>query len=206
MGAMQISAQVAKGQLTVDVQLRNQLDEPIYLQHWLMDWYGLLGIPEMHAGKNRKTARFTRELAYVCTGAPGEVVLLNGDGPSPALVVGSQGVLQPRLMPTVPRLPESSRLLPNAELKWAIKLPLPLCEWFAYEPPVATPTRAVQVHTLRYRLDFIRKSKLRSEPTEFVNFPGIFQARGDSESVAAVTTLATPITVQQRTDPFQRFA
>lgn len=203
---MQISAQTTASHLLVDVQLRNEFEEPIYLQHWLMDWYGLLGIPEMHAGKNRKTAGFTRELAYVCTGAPGEVVLLNGDGPSPAVVPGSQGILQPRLMPTVPRLPECSRLPPNAELQWSIKLPLPLCEWFAYEPPVATLTRPVQVHSLRYRLEFIRKSKLRGEPTEFVNFPGIFQARGDSESLEAVTALPTPVTVQQRTDPFQRFA
>lgn len=193
---MEITARTDANRLLVDVRIRNEFEERIYLAHWLLDWYGLLGIPEMHAVKSQKTARRTRELAYVCTGAPGEVVLLNGDGPG----------FPPGIAPTVPRLPLCSRLDPQATLQWTLTLPVPLCEWYAYEPPLDQPTRPVRAETLRYRLEVLRASRCRGTPKEHPSYPGVFYASGNTEVFEASAALEPAVIVLQRTDSFRRFA
>jgi len=196
MESMKIEARVDSNHLVVEVTFESTISEPLYLRHWLSDWYGLLGIPEMNATTNPKTAGFTRELAYACTGAPGELVLLNADGPS----------FPPGIAPARPRVPESTRLLPGARVSWKIRLPLPMREWHAYEPPRDQPTRRVSADRVRYKLEAIRESQCRHRPVkEFVNFPGVFQARGIGEEYEASAALAEPIVLLQRTDAFERF-
>jgi hypothetical protein len=193
---MKIQASVNTTHLSVQVQVANDLEEPLYLQHWIQDWYGLLGIPEMNATTNRKTAGFTRELAYACVGQAGELVLLSGEGPAPP----------PHIMMTQPRVPQSTRLMPGASESWTIRLPLPIREWYAYATPRDQPTRSVAVQAVRYRLETLRESQCRRVPVkEFVNFPGIFQAYGLGDVREATAQLPTPITVLQRTDAFERF-
>jgi hypothetical protein len=160
------------------------------------DWYGLLGDPKLDMRANPRSAPFTRELAYVCTGAPQEVVLLSGVGPS----------FPPGISVFAPRLVESTRVMPGDSLRWSVRLPLPVPEWHAYSYPEPGQTRPVEATRVRFRLETLRESCTKQPVTEYVNFPGIFKARG-ARCVfhEATAQLTEPITVLQRTDTFERF-
>jgi len=195
---MKITARLEGSRLAVDVEHTNSLEEPLYIKHWLLDWYGLLGIPEMNAVTSPHTARWTPELAFVCIGAPSEVVLFSGDGPKPPLGINVYA----------PRVPESTRLLPKQTFRGTVRLPLPLREWHAYDGLDIDPVRPVVVTQLRYRLETIAESACSRQPVrELPNAPGVFRAYGHPvEILEASVPLPEPITVLQRTDHFERFA
>jgi hypothetical protein len=96
--------------------------------------------------------------------------------------------------------------LPKASARWTIRLPLPLREWHAYDSPQDQPTAPRQIRSVRYLLEVIYESDLDEPADELLNFPGVFDPVGLSETLEASTTLTTPITLLQRTDPFERFA
>ena len=192
---MKVLVHVEKDRLVVDVTVTNDLDEPLYLQHWLFDWYGLLGRPEMHDNERPQTAFWTRELAFVCLGSGAEVVLLNGEGPPP----------DPLISVFEPRRPASTRLMPRQTFRGSLRLPLPLSEWHAYSDLEREKVRPVTVTQLRYRLGTLRKSAC-VPVWQAPNAPGIFVAYGHPREILEATVpLPIPITVLQRMDDFQRF-
>lgn len=88
----------------------------------------------------------------------------------------------------------------------SVRLPLPICEWYAYEIPISASTIPVQVTELRYRLEVLRESACRKPIREFDNFKGVYPVMGYlSETYEAKAQLARPITVLKRTDKFERF-
>ena len=195
---MKIAAKIESDRLVVDVEVTNELDEPLYLKHWNLDWYGLLGIPEMDANKNPQTAFWTRELAYVCMGSASEVVLFNGKGPGPP----------PGIDVFAPRWPQSTRLPPKQTFHGTLRLPLPLREWHAHAAPRSTHVKPAAATQLRYRLETLCESHCRELPVkEAPSAPGLYRANGHPVQILeASVPLPAPITVLQRTDHFERFA
>jgi hypothetical protein len=192
---LKIEAHIEGARVAVLVTVRNGLDEPLYLQNWLFDWYGLLGVPELDANQNWN-ALPTRGLAFTAHGAPGEMLLLSGDGPLPPLGVS---VFEPRI-------PYATRLLAGQTYQGRIVVPLPVREWHAYEPPEFEPSRKVLVRILRYRLETVRESHCRTPPREHVNFKGAFVVREvPSEILQATALLPRDVELLERTDNFQRF-
>lgn len=193
---MHLTAAVEHGVLTVKLTVRNDFDETIYLMNWLFDWYGLLGIPELDAAKNRKHARPTRELAHVRLGSHGQLVLFQGFSPEPYGDVSA----------TQPRHPYGTRLGKGQVFRGELTQPLPPQEWHAYEPPSAKPTQSVRTRTIDYRLDVLRESVCFAPAREHPSFPGAFVVNGHpADTLRATTQLDEPITVLQRTDKIERF-
>jgi hypothetical protein len=193
---MKIEAAVVDDRLAVHVTLKNESNETLFLLNWTFDWYGLLGIHEMDAGKNRKTARPTRELAYACLGTHGELVLLNGWGPD----------IPPGISATAPRRPYATRLAVGETYRGSIRQSLPIHEWHAHEIPSPAPTQPVRTRSVRYQLEYFRESVCKPAVVEHVSFPGAFKAHGyPREHFEARAELVEPITVLQRTDAIDRF-
>jgi hypothetical protein len=192
---LKIEARIEGARILVVVTAKNGLDETLYLQNWLFDWYGLLGIPELHKNEN-KNAPPTRELAFTALSGPGEMLLLSGDGPPPA-----DGIL-----PYSPRVPYATRLSPNETYQGRIVVPLPVLEWHAYDMPQFEPTRKVRVRSVRYRLETVRESHCKTRPREHVSFKGVFIARSvPSEILEARAFLPQDVELLERTDNFKRF-
>jgi hypothetical protein len=184
--------------LRVHVEVGNDLAEPIYLMNWLKDWYGLLEETDLDAmALVMRHPEPTRELAFVCLGPAGEAVLLNGQGPRPP-----DGIL-----PTVPRIPDSTRVRPGETASWTLRLRLPLREWHAHDGLPSQDVVPVSVTSIRYRLESLRQSScFDNRAVEHVNFPGLFQARGYPSDIAeTLVSLPQPITLLRRTTRFKRF-
>jgi hypothetical protein len=193
---VKIDAEVHETHVAIHVEVENAFGETVYLLNWLWDWYGVLGDPKLHATRTNRTAPPTREIAYACINAPAELVLLNGLGPeSPSRVEIAR-----------PRVPYATRLRAGEVHRGTIRQPLPVREWYAYDPPADNPARVLQIRTIRYKLEVVRESAGKGPVTELKNFPGLFQAAGNrSETQEAVVALSSPLTALYRTDSFQRF-
>ncbi len=193
---MEIQATVNATGLVVKMTARNDFAEPIYLMNWLFDWYGLLGVHELDAAKNRKHARPTRELSHVRLGSHGQLVLFQGFSPEPyGDIAASQ-----------PRHPFGTRLRKGEVFRGELTQPLPPQEWHAYEPPSAKATQTVRTRSVHYRLDVLRESVCFALAREHPSFPGAFVVNGHPmDTLRSSTQLDEPITVMQRTDSVQRF-
>lgn len=212
---MRIEARIEKDALSFEVEVTNTAHEPLYLQNWLSDWYGLLGVPELNESLNPHAPR-VRQLAYVCLGPRGEAVLLNGDGPDhrraefpprdPATQSFQEYVNATCRCsgPLVPRLPRATRLSPGETFKGEIRLPLPLVEWSAYAPPRKEPTVPVTVFTLRYCLEAALESESRRAPSPVPATPGAWHIHS-ATTFEQTIALPEPITLLRRTDYFARF-
>jgi hypothetical protein len=195
--AMKVAATVDSSFLRVHVEVDNPLAEPIYLMNWLEDWYGLLEETTLDAmALVMRDPEPTRELAFVCLGPAGEAVLLNGQGPKP----------HSDILPTRPRIPDSTRVQPGETVSWTLRLRLPLREWHAYDGLPSENVVPTPVTKIRYRLESLRQSTCSRRTEEHVNYPGLFRARGYPTDIAeTVVSLPQPITLLRRMDQFDRF-
>ncbi len=193
---MQIAAQLTSNHLSIQITVTNELAETLYLQNWLFDWYGQLGVPELDKSANMDAAP-TRDISYACLGKHGELVLLSGDGPE----------RPDGLDEYAPRLPYATRLRPGETYQGRLRLSLPIREWSAYEGPQTTPTQPIRSRKIRYRLETVGESAFKgADVVEHVNFRGAFRAgSAPCTFIEATTQVDEPFTILQRTDRFQRF-
>ncbi len=193
---MEIRAGLEGEHLAVQVTLKNEGTESLYLLNWTFDYFGLLELPEMNATLSKKTARPTRELAYACLGPRDELVLLNGFEPS----------FPRHLSPTQPRRPYATRLAAGETYRGTVRQKMPIREWHPYNGPSTAATSPARARTVRYRLEALRETSCLETPREHVNFQGAYIVNGRSKEVfEAIDRLDPPIEVLRRSDKFERF-
>jgi hypothetical protein len=192
MPTVDLRAGLAGDRLVVEYVVRNDLDQIVYLRNQLSDWYGLTGDPSLDALKNPR-AGVTTAIACVERGGPGEARILVGGTPLP-----------PDGEVFAPREPLGTRIEPGRSARATLRLPLPLLEWNAYEPPRREPAEAERIEAIRLRLEYL-PAPLALSAQAHLAIRGAFVTRGRAFAyLEASAPLPSPCTLLRRTDAFAR--
>jgi len=162
---MKIALVVSHKAVVVDVTITNAWSEKLYIANYNFDYYGLLGEFKHDYSRNHN-ALPTRSLAYASI--DGETLtLLQGNGPPPP----------PDIQVIAPRLALYSRLLPAETVTERIQVPLPICEWDAYNDPEVDGAIEVDVSRVSLSVEYLRESMTQSI-TPHPSFRDVFDISG----------------------------